>query len=375
MTQARYVMIGGFLGAGKTTAMVRFASHLNGAGHRVGLITNDQSSGLTDTRIVEHAGFPVREITGGCFCCRFNSLMAAADGLSRDSAPDVFLAEPVGSCTDLKATVSYPLRRLYGEQFVVAPFSVMVDPIRAARVLGLEPGRRFSPKVQYVYEKQLEESDFIVINKIDVVAHDRIAALRSALEDRYSTARIFAVSAREGTGLASWFDAVLESADQSRSSLAIDYDIYADGEALLGWLNCTAELSGGELDGNAWLESLVAGIQHGLHIQSIEIAHLKATLVSPDAADELAVVQAAGSEATPQASYRLEAPIRSGELVINLRAEGDPELLQMITLDCLTQAAQLAGVTATIRHEEHFRPSRPVPTHRLAGLTDWLPRT
>jgi len=107
MTQpAQYIMIGGFLGAGKTTAMVRFASYLAERGLRTGLITNDQSSGLADTRIAGHAGFPVREITGGCFCCRFNSLMEAAAGLARDAAPDVFLAEPVGSCTDLKATVS-----------------------------------------------------------------------------------------------------------------------------------------------------------------------------------------------------------------------------------------------------------------------------
>src|SRR4051794_10780106 len=184
MTQAaQYIMIGGFLGAGKTTAMVRFAGYLAERGRRVGLITNDQSTGLADTRIAEHAGFPVREITGGCFCCRFNSLMDAADGLARDAAPDVFLAEPVGSCTDLKATVSYPLRRLYGDRFVVAPFSVLVDPARAARVLGLEAGRRFSPKVLYVYEKQLEEADIIVVNKIDAASADQIGRLREALHE------------------------------------------------------------------------------------------------------------------------------------------------------------------------------------------------
>ena len=32
--------------------------------------------------------------------------MDAADRLTRDAQPDVFLAEPVGSCTDLRATVS-----------------------------------------------------------------------------------------------------------------------------------------------------------------------------------------------------------------------------------------------------------------------------
>ncbi|HEY7171416.1 MAG TPA: GTP-binding protein [Vicinamibacterales bacterium] len=367
MTQpAQYIMIGGFLGAGKTTAMVRFGSYLSERGRRVGLITNDQSTGLADTRIAEHAGFPVREITGGCFCCRFNSLMEAADGLARDAAPDVFLAEPVGSCTDLKATVAYPLRRLYGEQFAVAPFSVLVDPARASRVLGLEAGRRFSPKVLYVYEKQLEEADFIVVNKVDAANADQIARLRAAIGERFPRGRLFTVSAREGTGLQEWFEAVLTEADRGETNLPIDYDIYAEGEALLGWLNCTVNVSGRGFDGNAWLETVVSDIQQRLRDRGIEIAHVKATLTSPDAADELAVVQAAGSERPVERRYGLDAPIDSGELVVNLRAEADPDLLQATVAGSLAAAAAAAELEAAIAHEEHFRPSRPVPTHRVA---------
>src|SRR6202158_4953229 len=166
-------MVGGFLGAGKTTAMLRAGEHLAKRGQRVGLITNDQSHGLVDTSIVTAEGYPVQEITGGCFCCRFNSLTDAADRLARDARPDVFLAEPVGSCTDLRATVQYPLRRLYGDDYRVAPLSVLVDTIRPPRILGVEPGKAFSPKVRYVYDKQLEEAEVLVINKSDLLTADR----------------------------------------------------------------------------------------------------------------------------------------------------------------------------------------------------------
>ena len=108
------------------------------------MITNDQSQGLVDTSMVNAKGYPVEEITGGCFCCRFNSLTDAADRLTRDARPDVFLAEPVGSCTDLRATVQYPLRRLYGDDYRVAPLSVLVDPMRARRACwGSKPAGRF----------------------------------------------------------------------------------------------------------------------------------------------------------------------------------------------------------------------------------------
>src|SRR5256885_2307360 len=171
---------------------------------RVGLVTNDQSSGLADTALLSASGFPVEEITGGCFCCRFNSLTEAAERLTRDVQPDVFLAEPVGSCTDLKATVSYPLRRMYGDDFTVAPLSVLVDPVRAMRILGLAPGKNFSQKVTYIYLKQLEEAEIIVINKSDLLTPDQLQLLVKALAQKFPTASVMYASARLGTNMDAW---------------------------------------------------------------------------------------------------------------------------------------------------------------------------
>src|SRR3974390_962318 len=178
--KARYIMIGGFLGAGKTTAVAKLAQRLSGRGLRVGLITNDQGRNLVDTAMLRSQGFATEEIPGGCFCCRFNSLVEAAHKLTADTRPEVFIAEPVGSCTDLVATVTYPLRRLYGANFTVAPVSVLVDPIRALRVFGLEKGGNFSEKVVYIYKKQLEEADLIVISKCDLLDTERLEALQEA---------------------------------------------------------------------------------------------------------------------------------------------------------------------------------------------------
>ncbi|MDB6053954.1 MAG: signal recognition particle protein Srp54, partial [Verrucomicrobiales bacterium] len=71
-SRALYIMIGGFLGAGKTTAVAKLAAFLTKKGKRVGLITNDQAGNLVDTRMLKSHGFSTEEIAGGCFCCKFN---------------------------------------------------------------------------------------------------------------------------------------------------------------------------------------------------------------------------------------------------------------------------------------------------------------
>src|SRR3954470_3992167 len=235
-------MVGGFLGAGKTTAILKIAQHLRNQGQRVGLITNDQSFGLVDTTMLSSHGFAVEEITGGCFCCRFNSLVEASERRSAETTPDVFIAEPVGSCTDLKATVDYPLRRIYGSEYAIAPLSVLVDPIRAMRILGLETGKSFSEKVVYIYGKQLEEAEIIVINKADLLTPEQLESLRNALTTRFPKAHIQVISARSGLGIQDWITRILDGVPKTTGAMAVDYEEYADGEALLGWLNATLEI-------------------------------------------------------------------------------------------------------------------------------------
>ncbi|HVL66288.1 MAG TPA: GTP-binding protein [Vicinamibacterales bacterium] len=364
---AHYLMVGGFLGAGKTTALLRAGAYLTDAGHRVGLIMNDQSESLVDTALARARDFAVEEIAGGCFCCRFNSLVEAAGRLDRAAAPDVFLAEPVGSCTDLSATVALPLRHIYGDRYRVAPLSVLVDPDRALRVLGLESGRSFSPKVLYVYEKQLEEADVLVINKIDTVAAPRVAALRGALAARYPRARLVEISARSGAGVGEWIDSLLREEPGGRV-LDIDYDTYADGEALLGWLNCTARLSGTGTDGDRLLLALAGDIHAMLRGEGVEIAHLKLTLV-PAGGHGIAVVNATRTDVAPELAFAIDAQVDEAELTINLRAEAEPERLERAVRAAAAAANRPGAASVIIEHLERFRPGRPVPTHRMTAAT------
>ncbi len=367
LPKARYIMIGGFLGAGKTTAVLKLARHMHERGLRVGLITNDQGSHLVDTAMAASHGFPVEEIAGGCFCCRFNSLLDAARKLSTASRPDVFLAEPVGSCTDLVATVTYPLRRIYGDAFTISPLSVLVDPIRARRVFGLESGGRFSEKVLYVYRKQLEEADMIIINKCDLITPPALKALRETLGKIFPRAELLEVSARRGDGLEPWFDKLARATQQARTVMEVDYAIYGQGEALLGWLNATARFAAAApLDGNGLLTRLAGAVQERLGRQGAEIAHLKMTLDPDDGLGDLAVVNLVRNDFVAELSQELHGPAHSGEILINLRAEAPPETLRDAVREAVAACEKaLPGGSIRLDHLECFRPGQPQPTHRV----------
>ena len=364
---ARYIMIGGFLGAGKTTAVAQLARHLHDQGLRVGLITNDQGSHLVDTAMLESRGFPVEEISGGCFCCRFNSLVDAAHKLSTATRPDVFIAEPVGSCTDLVATVTYPLRRIYGDDFTIAPLSVLVDPVRAQRVLGLTEGAKFSEKVRYIYRKQLEEADLIVINKTDLLTGEERASLRQALTKEFPSASLLEISARTGEGLAEWFTQMTTTRQVNREAMAVDYDVYAEGEALLGWLNATVDLkSDTAFDGNAFLKTIASAMQQQLSAKGAEIAHLKMTLDPASPLGDLAVINLVRNDYVAELSQQLQDPLDAGQLIINIRAETPPETLrEAVELALKRCGAVHPEVTAKVEHLEFFQPGRPQPTHRF----------
>ncbi|MCY3006008.1 MAG: cobalamin biosynthesis protein P47K [Planctomycetota bacterium] len=364
MLTVKYIMIGGFLGSGKTTSMLRAAEYFSKQGLRVGLISNDQSQGLVDTNLLSSSGFATEEISGGCFCCRFPSLLQATEKLDRDARPDVYLAEPVGSCTDLVATVVYPLEQMVGHRYSIAPLSVLVDPIRAQRFLGILTGKTFSPKVNYIYGKQLEEAELIVINKKELLDAESLDRLTKTLEDRYPKSRVLSLSARTGEGLEEWFTILSTSQQQNRATMEVDYDLYAQGEALLGWVNFSWKVSGPEFDGNDFLKGMLQEI-HEHFVDRIPIAHLKGTLL-PDQGNDIAVANLVREDGTVEQSHELLETLERGELTLNLRAEADPEMLREAVEVSLQKACQQFRLEPQEIHSAAFRPLPPTPTYRLS---------
>jgi hypothetical protein len=200
---------------------------------------------------------------------------------------------------------------------------------------------------------------------LDGAALDELTA---AMRARYPRASVTAISARRGEGLDRWIE-MLTIQPPVSASMDLDYDTYADGEAALGWVNIAAEIAGQAIDGNDFLLRAVEEIHECLRRdgqEAIEIAHLKATL-TPNQGNDIAVANLVRHDVAAELSHRLAESLAGGRLNVNLRAEGDPQVLVDSALGVLRQVADESKLSLTIQHCESFRPARPTPTYRLAG--------
>jgi len=371
MATTKLILVGGFLGAGKTTLLAQAAERLSHQGKRVGLVTNDQAAELVDTELLKDTGSKVEEVTGGCLCCRFPDMIAAMERLVRDAEVDVLIGEPVGSCTDLSATVMQPLKKLHGHQFDVAPFSVLVDGnqvrvlARLRKAAERSESARFPDNVLYIYEKQLEEADLIVLNKADRLSGAELADLKASLAERFPDTPLLTISAMTGDGVDAWLNFISQGRDSGRRITEVDYDTYAAGEAALGWMNASARLrSKDDIDWKAFAADLLEVIRVEFRSRSVEIAHIKLYLTASDG-------HVVGNVTSNNSSLNVRGDIdparREVALLINARVHVQPDVLRAVVENTL---AAKAGdrLEATITNMRSFFPGRPQPTYRYRAV-------
>ncbi len=257
------------------------------------------------------------------------------------------------------------------DRFEVAPFSVLVD-VKQVRTLerlrkslqNAEPSR-FPDNVMYIYEKQLEEADVIVLNKADLVSRDELADVVATLKREFSQAPLLTLSALDGDGVDAWLDHILNIAAAGRTIAAVDYDQYAEGEAALGWLNAEIRLHADSgIDWRGFCLGILKATQKKLRELPAEMAHLKLHLT---AGGSTLVANLTSNDGEPYLRGVVAGAPREAVLLINVRAEIDPSQLRAITASCI---AEVAGkeVRTTTDDLQSFAPSRPAPTHRFSHV-------
>ena len=359
MKTTRLILVGGFLGAGKTTLLWEATRRIMENGKRVGLITNDQAPDLVDTAILLRNNIKVAEVSGSCFCCNFNGLIRAVEQVREEAKADVIIAEPVGSCTDLSATILQPLKEKMDRVLLVSPLSVMADPAHLSDILnGGTAG--LHPSAAYIFRKQLEESDIILISKADLLKTGDLVLLKEKVKLNFPDAEVMTVSAVTGEGIDEWLKEVMNRTDAGQRLVKVDYDIYAEGEAVLGWLNSNIELNGEPTDWDEFARKLLLDLSQQFDNRNASVGHVKIILEN---GDNYLTGNLTGKENT--LNFRGSAGISErARLTLNARVEMSPEVLEAIVRNALDTTTN-GNLRMKIVALRCLSPGRPNPTFRF----------
>lgn len=345
-------LLSGFLGSGKTTAIQQACRLLSANGIPAAVISNDQGDQLVDGAFFERAGIPAQQVTNGCFCCNYNDLDRCIQLLTSHDRPSIrpiiIFAESVGSCTDLVATVLKPLLGQYpGWRPTV---SVFAD----AGLLPdlLEDNTTFDPAVRYIYLKQLEEAQVIVVSKIDQAGN--LKALESLMTKHYPDKTVLYQNSFRSDHILNWLE-TLEQLSQQRvnlPSLNIDYDLYGAGEAKLAWLDQQLVIESPSLNAQSAALTLVTRLSKTDH----PIGHLKCLI---DGTIKISFTSAGTTDHPPIH------PAASASLLINARIQTTPAILSELMANAIETTEKANDCTIRTLTASCFQPGFPRPTHRI----------
>ena len=192
----KLLILGGFLGTGKTSVLMPIARKIveaeGGADKtRVAIIENEIGQVGIDTAFTEGGGFTTTELFNGCVCCTLAaSLMDSLCQLEKDINPDWVILETTGLARphDIAETV----KRYYDEQMTTV-VCITVDVNRWSKI------KRIAGEL---LTEQVQNADYVFINKVDLADNDTVAAVRSEIEG-LTKGKIYEISAsadHEGTG-------------------------------------------------------------------------------------------------------------------------------------------------------------------------------
>ena len=169
----------GFLGAGKTTLLNHILSNQQGV--KTAVLVNEFGEIGIDNDLIVATGEDMVELSNGCICCSINGelLDAVYRILDRPEPVDYLVVETTGLADPLPVAMTF-----LG--------SDLRDATRLDSIITLVDAENFSDELLEgeVARAQIVYSDMLLLNKCDLVAEERLAALESQLREIKTDARI-----------------------------------------------------------------------------------------------------------------------------------------------------------------------------------------
>ena len=183
------LILSGFLGSGKTTALMQLAHYIvNNSGseseQKVMILENEVGEIGIDDAFLRSGGFRVDNLFAGCACCTVSGdLINSVMRIHTEFDPEWLIIETTG--------IAYPKKvqeNLMDASNQSSRICVLVDAARWNRLLI---------PMNALFGGQIEGSDAVLINKIDLVDAETLQKVERDIIDFDNNTEILQISAME----------------------------------------------------------------------------------------------------------------------------------------------------------------------------------
>lgn len=181
----KVLIVGGFLGSGKTTLIRQIAEYLvNREKKRIIIIENELGEVGIDDKFLTMEGFQVTELFSGCICCQLTGeLTLAVNRIKEEFHPDWIIIEATGVA---KPGPIIKTLREYTTGMDGLSTVILADAGRWRELLEVLPG---------LINSQVAEADHVVLNKIDEAGQEDLKSAVAGIKEINPSAAVYAVSA------------------------------------------------------------------------------------------------------------------------------------------------------------------------------------
>ena len=273
--------------------------------------------------------------------------------------PEIIFAESVGSCTDLVATIAKPLADMHPE--LAVNISVFVD---AYLLYTLITGTSLfiDDDVRYIFKKQMEEADILILNKIDLLNAEQLEEVKQAIQHDYSGKKILLQNSFQQQDIREWLNCIDEEAIAQKKSLELDYEIYGAGEAKLAWLDAVLQIHTEKTPAFKAGIFLAETIHQRIKHQQLTIGHLKYLI--DDGKNQYKISYTISSH---HENPEIISASNKVSVIINARVQTAPEILKQIINDSIDEASLKTNSKISVRFLSAFQPGFPKPAYRIAN--------
>jgi hypothetical protein len=249
-----------------------------------------------------------------------------------------------------------PLERDFADVYEVAPFTVLLDPKRDLA--------SFPHTLDELFGWQLAEADIIAVSKADLLSDADVEQQLQRVSAAYPGKQVVSISARNGAGITDWLTKSFRPAPRLRNVVPVDYIVYAEAEACLGWLNANLYLNATQaFSPQQWITDFLACLSDKLRAAQAEIAHVKVYI---SAGDRMLKAGVTGFDRGIDWELTGDGLVSEAVATVNARVRCEPETL----LHAVQQASGLVAdrmyLSMAFGQVECFSPSPPQPVFRLA---------